>query len=351
MQPYISVIVPVYNAEKFIRRCVDSLLSQSYRDFEVLLINDGSTDRSGPICDEYQERYENIRVFHTENRGVSAARNLGIEQCNGEYVQFVDSDDFVDENYILGMLEGISEGIDLVIGGIRQVEERGGRFLVTKEYRQPPGEYSKSELGEHFRDLLLNSYINYCYAKLFRKRILTDHGIRFDQDISLGEDTLFVLKTLDRTNAFAVKEEIYYNYVQHSNLTLTYRFRPDKFRVLNDLHFAIVDFCKVNRCYDQKTRTALDKRYMELILFCLDENFKRGFPQALQIKKQLGVLLGDEHIQKFVTQGNEIKQQYPLILIQAIRSKNPYFYFIVYYSLIVYRKVRSKKNEKAAVRR
>ena len=96
----ISVIVPVYNVGKYLKRCVDSILNQTYTDFELLLVDDGSRDFSGRLCDEYAEIHPNIRVFHTENRGAAAARNYGIEQAKGKLITFVDSDDTVTEDHL-----------------------------------------------------------------------------------------------------------------------------------------------------------------------------------------------------------------------------------------------------------
>lgn len=96
MNPKISVIVPVYNVEKFLRRCIDSILAQTFTDFELLLIDDGSKDKSGEICDEYAAKDARIRVFHKQNGGVSSARNLGIDKAQGEWVYFVDSDDWIE---------------------------------------------------------------------------------------------------------------------------------------------------------------------------------------------------------------------------------------------------------------
>ena len=99
VSPLISVIVPVYKAEKYLPQCIESILAQTFTDFELLLIDDGSPDRSGEICDEYVRKDHRIRVFHQQNRGVSAARNLGLEQAVGEYIAFVDSDDYVLPDY------------------------------------------------------------------------------------------------------------------------------------------------------------------------------------------------------------------------------------------------------------
>ena len=98
--PQISVIVPVYNVEPYLRQCVDSILNQTFTDFELLLVDDGSTDRSGAICDEYASLDARVKVFHTTNRGVSAARNLGIDKASAEWITFVDSDDWVEKSYL-----------------------------------------------------------------------------------------------------------------------------------------------------------------------------------------------------------------------------------------------------------
>ena len=99
-QEMISVIIPVYNSEKYLHKCIDSVLSQSYTNFEVILVNDGSTDSSGMICDEYAEKDERVRVFHKDNGGVSTARNLGIDYATGKYVLFIDSDDYMTDDAV-----------------------------------------------------------------------------------------------------------------------------------------------------------------------------------------------------------------------------------------------------------
>ena len=112
--PTISVIVPVYNAEKYLHRCIDSVLAQTYTDFELLLIDDGSKDQSGEICDEYAQKDARVRVFHQENGGVSSARNLGLDNAKGEWVTFVDSDDWAKPYYIEHLVASI-DGADLVV--------------------------------------------------------------------------------------------------------------------------------------------------------------------------------------------------------------------------------------------
>ena len=125
MSSFVSIIVPVYNTEPFLSRCLDSILCQSFTDFELLLIDDGSTDGSGAICDDYAERDSRIRVFHKENGGVSSARNLGIDNSKGEWLYFADSDDELLPNGLQTLVNCIDEDVDVVMGGYEKFNENG----------------------------------------------------------------------------------------------------------------------------------------------------------------------------------------------------------------------------------
>lgn len=187
--PKISVIIPVYNAEATLRRCVDSVLSQTFTDFECLLINDGSKDRSGEICDEYAAKDSRVRVFHKENGGVSSARNVGLDNATGEWIAFVDSDDWVGEKY----LESFSGNLDadFVIGGFQRVKNND---IVTVNYWDflPEGRYTcyKNLLEDNLSRLVFRVP----WAKLFKKSIA--QRVRFDLKIRVGEDSLYVLEYL-----------------------------------------------------------------------------------------------------------------------------------------------------------
>ena len=138
MAPFISIIVPVYKSEDTLRHCVDSILRQPYDDFELLLIDDGSPDQSGNICDEYAAKEPRIRVFHKENGGVSAARNLGLEVACGEWITFIDADDSIDDGFF--NLPKENAGFDLIIGGIQEVPQRGHLLQLRRRVRRRDNE-------------------------------------------------------------------------------------------------------------------------------------------------------------------------------------------------------------------
>lgn len=202
--PKISVIVPVYNSEKYIRRCVDSILAQSFSDFELLLIDDGSLDRSGKICDEYAEIDSRIRVFHKSNGGVSSARNVGLDNAQGEWVTFVDSDDFVYDSYLDNYDVYNNVGFDLITQGLR----------IDKEF-DGCSEFKFSFVGKRnnwLNEATRNGTFGYCVIKLFKLEIIRTHNISFNTEICFQEDELFVLSYLSACNSIKSVLKVGYFY-------------------------------------------------------------------------------------------------------------------------------------------
>ena len=181
--PTISVIIPVYNAEKYLRSCIDSVLAQTYKDFELLLIDDGSKDSSGAICDEYAAQDARVSVFHKENGGVSSARNLGLDNAQGEWITFVDSDDYIEENF-LKSFEGNLDA-DLVVGGMIENGPQGQLLRnIPSGYHLPPTFAIEGNLTK----LAFQS----AWGKLFRGSLVKK--LRFDESMIIGEDHFFILR-------------------------------------------------------------------------------------------------------------------------------------------------------------
>ena len=183
-----SVIIPVYNAEGTLRRCLDSLVGQQFSDYELLLINDGSTDGSDAICREYANTYSCVRYFAKENGGVSSARNLGLEQAEGEYILFVDSDDYVSQDYFALLSHTLeSNAVDLLMFGYRNF---GG---VSTEW--DTGEfYEDAETGiaKQISSVMQQYLFSSLCSKGFKRQIIEQHNIRFANDLAIGEDQTFI---------------------------------------------------------------------------------------------------------------------------------------------------------------
>jgi len=229
----ISVIVPVYNVEAYLERCVESILQQTYAHFELILINDGSTDSSGQICDHLASQYENIKVYHIENAGVSNARNMGIQLATGSWVTFIDSDDFVTQDY-LATLASAAEGLNVgfVIAPLHHIKNG----IVT----DLPSYSGKTELWsteETMKELLMTTRTSFFpVAKLFKRDLLADE--KFNTNYHLAEDALFLTELLLKTRCSCVfidKPVYYYDHREGSATTSVNRYVFDTIEVYQQI--------------------------------------------------------------------------------------------------------------------
>lgn len=202
--PKISIIVPVFNAEKYIHRCIDSLLAQSFTNFELILVDDGSSDRSGQICDEYAAKDSRVSVFHKKNEGVSSARNLGLDNAKGEWISFVDSDDFVYEHFLDNFDVNNNQCFDLINQGLRIDKE----FSGSNEFKFSFVGDRNSWLNEATR----NGTFGYCVIKLFKTQIIRNNNICFNTRVRFQEDELFVLSYLAACNLVKSVAKVGYFY-------------------------------------------------------------------------------------------------------------------------------------------
>lgn len=218
LSPKISVIVPVYKAETYLHRCVDSLLAQTFQDYEILLIDDGSPDRSGEICDEYAKKDKRIRVFHKENGGVSSARNIGIKHAVGQWITFVDSDDWVEKEMFATILNyPYADEVDLIFYGFQLEGEE--KYLKDLEMAELKYIFCNSDesIVEQCYNLENMHLFGWTCNKFFKKSIIQDNCLYFNMDIALQEDHLFTLKYTKCVSSLIIIPYYPYHYVLHSN--------------------------------------------------------------------------------------------------------------------------------------
>lgn len=222
----ISVIVPVYNAEKYLHRCIDSILAQTFTDFELLLVDDGSKDCSAVICDEYAAKDVRVRVFHKENGGVSSARNLGLDNANGEWIAFCDADDYVENNWLDTYYTNF-DNVDLVIQGY-------SNDIYLKQYNFD----CKGEVIDVVGKLYKKHILGFLHTKIFNNLVLKENKVRFDEKISFREDEDFVLKYLRFIKNVKCIKTGGYNYVI-SDLSKKYM-HADNFTVSLSMYDSVI---------------------------------------------------------------------------------------------------------------
>lgn len=222
----ISVIVPVYNAERYLARCIDSILTQTYNNFELILVDDGSTDCSGKICDKYAKADARIKVVHKENGGVSTARNAGIDIAKGEYITFIDSDDFVEREFFKYTFNAAQKSkADCVTAGIRYWYEDNSKnkdCVLTEAYFDVT-----KDLNKHFTELHEQHAFDAMYAKLYKSKIIQSFGLRFDTSYAIFEDGIFVSNYLSHCRLCYFVGQVFYNYVQHDFSSLMKQFNTN----------------------------------------------------------------------------------------------------------------------------
>ena len=211
----ISVIIPVFNVEPYIRKCLDSVLNQTYNNLEVIVINDGSTDNSGKICDEYAEGDRRVRVFHKENAGVSAARNAGIEAASGDYLAFADSDDYLELDMYEKLYAACKENnADMAVCNYNLVYDNRSIAKYSK-MRNETANVHADVYGYFCKYCACPKPNNYIWTRLYKTEIIKKSGVRFE-NYKLGDDTLFNFKLLPHIRKAAFISDGLYNYFQRS---------------------------------------------------------------------------------------------------------------------------------------
>ena len=231
----VSVIVPVYNAEKTLSGSLNSIIGQTYSDLEIILVDDGSTDRSGELLDRYAKKDRRIRVIHKEHGGVSSARNRGLDAAGGEYVYFADADDVIGKNAIR-ILTDLIPGYDMAFAGHLVYDIHGKEKTRWKDRSRQPHEWDREEALDLMFDCSAVKgckqeycYIGYCFNKLFKRAIIERSGLRFNGSVHYNEDRLFVVSYLLKCGKSISARTLTYKYMLSENsITLQNDFDREK---------------------------------------------------------------------------------------------------------------------------
>lgn len=232
MSDTVSVIIPAYNVEKYVSRCLESLISQNYKNFEAIVIDDGSTDSTSCIIEEYSRKDPRIQFIRKENSGVSATRNLGLSLAKGKYLMFFDSDDFMNPNHISSLIEFLEneEDTDCAINGYSLYSQKNHKIIKNVEGSE--GKFSGQELVErlilHSGDERLISGVN---NKLYIAHIIQKYNLKLDESISYGEDWLFNIEYYNRCRFIRIHNLPTSNYVQYEEDRLSTRFNPNGLKI------------------------------------------------------------------------------------------------------------------------
>lgn len=293
MNNKISVIVPAYNSEKYIRKCIESIINQTYKNIEILIVDNNSSDRTSEIVKAYSEKNDNIHYLFCEERGAAAARNYGIDRCTGEYICFVDADDYVEETYCEVLLDTIIKmRADICVCGIKRIKENGD--LLQKCFVDDFLSKSMTNFEETlllmYENLLLNSPCN----KLYKKRKI---NIKFSNKFQIGEDLLFNLDLMKEDNLkICGTSKILYNYIIFEGLSSEKLQYYSKNRLESTLYlYNEMKDIGLKYGYSKEYSNVIDRIYGDKIIFCYKEwsVLKELFEEK---KRKVAKLVGSKEI-------------------------------------------------------
>jgi glycosyltransferase involved in cell wall biosynthesis len=246
----VSIIIPVYNSENYLTECIESVLNQTYSNFELILINDGSIDSSGEICNYYKSVDNRVIVIHQENKGISETRNIGLEIAKGEFILFVDNDDLISPDLLHDNIELLNQtDLDVVKFSINYlyIDQCGTEKEVNK-YHIESGCYSRDEIREKYKHLKESGVFTFIWNMLIRRSILSDNNIIFDKNALFGgEDNIFNYKILKYSNGLICNSKAYYTHFRRIGQSASTKYSLNKIKtVLNIMKAEKEFFCQYN---------------------------------------------------------------------------------------------------------
>ncbi len=348
-RPIVSVVIPVFNASNYLSKCLESVLIQNITNYEIILIDDGSTDNSGHICDYYSNRYENVRTFHISNHGVSYARNFGLSNAKGKYLHFVDSDDILDSCMYEELVNIITYcEYDIIITGARYHNEI---FKTVEEFHSK--EIYDIKKHDYIKFFLLDIdeqdkgwAMNVIWNKWIKNEMVKKHDLSFCDNICPGEDFIFVIDSLKNAQSLFVSNKVYYNYFVRNNLSLLRKFygnilemRPLIYKKYIDLYdfFGILDICK------NRIDLIEGKNFLKSLFSILNTNCKLTLKKKYVFVKRIIKSSHFKYVYLYLKDKNDISSKIFYILL---KTNNTIIAFILIYAYNVRIKVMNKRNKK-----
>lgn len=272
-QPFISVIVPVFNVVQFLPECITSIINQTVTDLQIILIDDGSTDVSGEICEEFAKKDRRIKVIHQENLGVSAARNTGLHEAIGKYIAFVDADDVLPENAYEIFLEKMTIPAQLIMGRMQRISEQGE--LIENVEQSNTEIIGRDEfLLELFEEKYF-SYLGYLPDKLFIREVIEKNRLSFHRLIAINEDRLFVLQYMLQMQSVLIDQRVVYYYRQR-----------DEGTIVSTRNCSTVTDCEMTVIKSFSEMQKICREYSEKLYFaCSRKAFESGLDLLQRVSK------------------------------------------------------------------
>lgn len=297
----LSIIIPVYNAQDRLSVCVESVLKQSFREFELILVNDGSKDDSLAICRRFAASDNRIRVIDKENSGAGETRNAGLDAAKGEFILFVDADDMIDPCMAERLLALMTEDVDLVCCGHRE-ETEGQPEIRTRSYGLSEDPWRTEDLAAAYLLMEEGSHFCYLWNKLFRRSIIAEHGVRFQKRFITGQDLDFVLQYYYHVRRCVLTDYAPYLYYSNGTNSLCSRYKKGLYEIVSELSEERMQmFRHLGLLETAEGREAYERSHLVYLHSCIPNMFRKNARLPRKEKKRLfQQLFDDRKLQEYM---------------------------------------------------
>lgn len=330
----VSIIMPVYNSEKYIERAIKSVIKQTYKNWELIIVNDGSTDSSKQICEKYSRNDKRIKVINKNNEGVSIARNYGINNSQGKYIMFLDSDDFYEENMIEEMYKIMTiNEVDIVKANYKIINK--DKIINNKEYIIEKL-YNKQDITKELIDLLLTEKIHcYLWLLMLKREIV----VNFNSKLHIFEDANFYLETFIKAKSIYITKQCLYNYNKGNINSLT---QKNIRKNIENMIIADKELKQTLKKYNYLTKKNIDKLdtriLVDIVNYCYLVQTREGLQIIKNILKELN---NKEEIKKMTLNFNKsyVSKKEKIFTIAAIKER-----YIIFYIMCIVKNIKNKNK-------
>lgn len=339
----ISIIIPIFNAQDYIEQCLNGILTQNKKNIEIILINDGSNDKSDEICRKYSVEYENIIYINQCNKGVSDARNNGIDKSKGKYITFIDIDDEVKNNFLDKILYEIkNENIDLFMWGIEYQWITGKVINKLEAVKYDTQKYTIDKFSRKVTKYLNEFYFNFVWNKLYKRDIILKNKIKFDNNFKRSEDLLFNLEYIKYVKYVKVLEDILYIHKNTNKGSITQTYDSKQYENEKIIYKKMNETMKILKCNNDYNIKNIDKYFIDMSFSILSYLINRNYGLAYKEKRQAIIKIIKDSELKVILQRNKDSRKLNKVLYFIVKNNSFILLYIFCRSIRVYQKIFCK---------
>ena len=321
----VSVVMPVYNAEKYLAKSIESMLGQTLKEIELILVNDGSKDNSLKICEEYKNKDNRVTVIDKKNEGACIARNTGIEKARGKYIQLIDADDYI-ENNMLKEQYNLAErtNAEVVMCGMKfDVHQKNGQVVTSESHYKDMVLKSQDEIKPIFMDLFDNLLFNYTHNKLYNAQFLKSNDLKFIEWLPIDQDTNFNIDVFKKLNKLTISTKLYYHYVKTFDETIVTRYHVNKFKVRTFRYDRLKQLLMDWGIYNEENRKKLASMYIHHVIECFEiYNHEKCNLSVSEKKREIGKVLDAKQVKECMNVLDMANSAYTNMVFKAMKANS-----------------------------